>query len=70
MPTAIKLWTGYFLLEFLPALELPMKDLELLNVMAQIRHVFGGETFIWGMGTEGERYVRYVGGIPKMKLTV
>ena len=27
-----------------------MKDLELLNVMAQIRHVFGGESFIWGIG--------------------
>ena len=26
-----------------------MIDLELLNVMAQIRHVFGGEGFIWGM---------------------
>ena len=26
-----------------------MKDLELLNVMARIRHVFGGESLIWGM---------------------
>jgi hypothetical protein len=25
-----------------------MKDLGLLNVMAQIRHVFGGESFLWG----------------------
>ena len=49
MPAAIKVWAGDFLLEFLPALELPVKDLELLNVMAQIRHVFGGESFIWGM---------------------
>jgi len=24
-----------------------MKDLELLDVMAQIRHVFGSESFIW-----------------------
>ena len=24
-----------------------MKDLELLNVMTQIRHVFGSESFIW-----------------------
>ena len=46
MPAGFKLWAGYLLLEFLPTLELPMKDLELLNVMAQIRHVFGGETFI------------------------
>jgi len=46
MAAAFKVWAGYLLLEFLPALELPMKDLELLNVMAQVRHVFGGETFI------------------------
>ena len=26
-----------------------MKGLELLNFMAQIRHVFGGESFIWRM---------------------
>jgi hypothetical protein len=24
-----------------------MKDLELLHVMAEIRHVFGGESFLW-----------------------
>jgi len=24
-----------------------MKNLELLNLVAQIRHVFGGESFIW-----------------------
>jgi len=26
-----------------------MKDLELLNAMARIRHVFGGESLIWRM---------------------
>jgi len=26
-----------------------MKDLEFLNVMVQIRHVFGSESFIWEM---------------------
>jgi len=26
-----------------------MKDFELLDVMAQIRHVFGGESLIYGM---------------------
>jgi hypothetical protein len=46
VPAALKLWAGQFLVEFLPTLELPMKDLELLNVMAQIRHVFGGESFL------------------------
>ena len=46
MPAAIKLWTGEFLLEFLPALELPMKDLELLNVVTEIGHVLCGESFI------------------------
>ena len=50
MPATIKLWAGQLLLEFLPALELPVKDLKLLNVVAQIRHVFGGERFIWGVG--------------------
>ena len=49
-PAAVKLWAGQFLLEFLPALEFPMKDLELLNVMAQIGHMLGGERFIWRMG--------------------
>jgi len=29
-----------------------MKDLEFLNVMAQIRQVFGGESFIWWMSEE------------------
>jgi len=27
-----------------------MKGLEFLNVVAQIRHVFGGECIIWGIG--------------------
>ena len=55
MPAAVKLWAGQFLLEFLPALELPMKDLELLNVMTQIGHMLGGESFIWrtGKGVSG-----------------
>jgi len=43
-----------------------MEDLELLNVLAQIRHVFGGESFIW----RGERCARSVAGIDNMKLTV
>ena len=48
MPAAIKLWAEEpgFPLEFLPAPELPMKDLQLLNVIAQIGHVFGGESVI------------------------
>ena len=29
-----------------------MKDLEFLNIMAQIRQVFGGESFIWRMNEE------------------
>ena len=27
-----------------------MENLELFNVMAQIGHVFGSESFIWGVG--------------------
>jgi hypothetical protein len=33
MPAAIELCAGYFLFKFFPALEIPMKDLELLNVV-------------------------------------
>lgn len=47
MSAAIKLCAGYFLFKFFPALKIPMKDLELLNVMAQIGDVFGDESIIW-----------------------
>ena len=50
MPATIKLWAGQFPLKFRPTAELPMKDLEPLNVVAQIRHVFGGKNLIWRMG--------------------
>jgi len=48
--TAVKFTACEPLLKFLPTLKLPMKDPEFLNVLAQIRHAFGGESFIWGTG--------------------
>ena len=50
MPPAIKLCAGEFLPESPPALEPPMKDPEIFNVVAQIWHVFGGESVIWRVG--------------------
>ena len=55
MPPAIKLRAGELPLESLPAMECPMKDLELINVISKIRHVFGGENFIWRTGERCER---------------
>ena len=45
-----------------------MKGRGLLNIVPQVGYVFGGESFIWGMG--GDRYVRGVAGTIKEKLTV
>lgn len=50
VPTTIELWADLFPSEFLPVLELPVKDLELLDVVSQIRHVLGEEDFIWRTG--------------------
>ena len=47
---AIELRDGQFPPESPPTVERPMKDLELLHVIAKIRHVFGGEDIIWRMG--------------------
>jgi len=33
MSTTVKLWAGQSLREFIPVQDLPMKDLEILNVM-------------------------------------
>jgi len=52
MSTVVKFTACEPPLKFLPTLKLPMKDPELLNVLAQIRHVFGGEGFVWGRGRE------------------
>ena len=48
MSTAIKLRAGQFLLEPLPTLELPMKDLELFDVVTQVGHMLCGEGIISG----------------------
>ena len=50
MPAAIKLLASQYPPKPHPVLEHPMKDLEPLHVVAQIRHVFGGEGFIWKTG--------------------
>ena len=52
MPATIKLRAGNPLFKLLPAQKLPMKDLESLNIMAQVRQVFGGKSFIWRMNKE------------------
>ena len=52
MPATIKLRAGNPLFKLLPAQKLPMKDLESLNIMAQIRQVFSGKSFIWRMNEE------------------
>lgn len=70
MPAAIKIWARQFLIEFLPALELPMKDLELLNIMAQIRHVFGGESFLWETREKVSDIRRAWRRVPGKELTV
>jgi len=50
MPAAIKLWADYFPVELTPPLESPMNDPEFLNIVTQIRDVFGGESFVWETG--------------------
>jgi len=45
-----------------------MKGRELLSIVSQIRHVFGGESFIWGMGVTD--IVRSAAGTTKERLTV
>jgi len=42
-----------------------VEDLELLNVIAQIRHVFGGEGFIWRMGERMSGMQRVWRGHPR-----
>ena len=56
MPAATKFWAGHLLFELLPAAECPVEDPELFNIITQIRHVFGGESLIYGMKGEGEQY--------------
>ena len=46
MTTAIKFWADQPLLEFLPAVEGPVKNPKLLNITTQIRQVFGSESFL------------------------
>ena len=46
MSTTFELLAGQFPREFFPALELPVKNLELFDVVAQTRHVFDCESFI------------------------
>lgn len=46
MSTTFELLAGQFPREFLPVLELPVKNLKLFDVVAQIRHVFDRESFI------------------------
>ena len=46
MSAATELWAGQLLLEFLPALDLPVKNLGLLDGVAQVRYVFGRESII------------------------
>lgn len=67
IPAAIKLRAGHSLLECLPALELPMKGMGPLGVIAKIWHVFGGESFIWRTGV---RDVQGVAGSLGEELTV
>jgi len=50
MSAATKLWAGEFLLELPPALDPPMKNLGLLDGVAQMGYMSGGESIIWGMG--------------------
>lgn len=37
-----------------------MKDLELFNIITQIRHMFGGEGIIWRVGEGSERCAKGV----------
>ena len=45
MTTAVKLWADQPPLEFPPAVEGPVKDSKLLNIITQVRQVFGSESF-------------------------
>ena len=46
MPTAVELRTGDPLLQFLPVGQFPVEDLELLDFVAQVRHVLGRERLV------------------------
>jgi len=46
MSTTTKLWAYYFLLEFLPPLDLPMKNLGLPDGVTQMWYMFGSESSI------------------------
>ena len=51
MPAAIKLWAGQLLLELIPTVKFPVKDLEVLDIVTQVRQVFGSESFICRTGS-------------------